>query len=108
MRFDMMQSEVNLCAVIVSEMEHLQFNQNSINTVKSSQKFIEAYDKQNSLQRTMLTMLFYEIMVNSEHVVPSQIRLALNIATDLNGWLDDIRLVILPWLKNNEDYFFEH
>jgi len=98
---------INLCTIIISEMERLQFNPNSVHAIKSSQHYIDAYDKNNQLQRTMLTMLFYGILVDSEHIVPSQIRLALNIATDVNGWLDDIRIVILPFLKENEDKFFK-
>jgi hypothetical protein len=102
----MIDIETNICANVVTEMERLGFQQASVNAVKAQPQFSEAYDKQNQLQKTMLTMLFYNILINGTHIAPSQIRLALNVATDIVGWWDDMRLVILPFLKENEAMFF--
>jgi len=102
----MIDNNMNLCSIIISEMEKLNFKESSVNIIKEHKQFKDAFNKENSLQRTMLTMMFYGILVDSGHIVPSQIRLALNIAADINGWLDDIRLVILPFMKENEDKFF--
>lgn len=98
--------ETNYCAGVVAEMERLEFKQSSVNTVKGTTQFIDAYDKNDQLQRTMLTMLFFNILISGTHPAPTQIRLALNVATDVAGWWDDMRLVILPFLKENEDLFF--
>lgn len=96
----------NLCAEVVTEMERLGFNQSSVNTVKGTSQFIDGYEQNNALQRTMLTMLFYNILTNGKTLAPSHIRIALNVATDTLGWWDDMRLVILPFLKVNEELFF--
>lgn len=97
---------INYCASVVVEMERLGFKQSSVNHVKAQSQFIDGYDKNDQLQRTMLTMLFFNILISGKHTAPAQIRLALNIATDVAGWWDDMRLVILPFLKENEELFF--
>lgn len=103
----MIDIDTNLCADVVAEMERLNFKQGSVNTVKASSQFIDAYnEKNNVLQRTMLTMVFYNVMISGTHTAPAHIRMALNLATDVLGWWDDMRLVILPFLKENEDMFF--
>ena len=96
----------NLCAEVVTEMERLGFSQSSVNTVKGTSQFIDGYEQNNTLQRTMLTMLFYNILISSPTPAPAHIRLALNVATDSMGWWDDMRLVILPFIKVNEEKFF--
>lgn len=103
----MIDIETNLCADVVSEMERIGFKQSSVNTVKGTSQFIDGYNQSNpALQRTMLTMLFFGVLVNGTHTAPTHIRLALNVATDVAGWWDDMRLVILPFLKENEEMFF--
>ena len=96
----------NYCADVVTEMERIGFKQSSVNTVKSTQQFIDAYDKNDQLQRTMLTMLFFNILIGSHPPAPAHIRMTLNLALDVAGWWDDMRLVILPFLKANEEKFF--
>lgn len=98
--------QINLCDELVKEMRKLQFNEASIEVIKSDGKFIEAYDKQPIIQKTILTMLLYNVLMNSNTIVPSQIRIALNASNDVIGWLDDIKLVILGFLKVNEETFF--
>lgn len=102
----MIDVSTNFCSEVVSEMERIGFQQSSVNAVKATQQFIDGYDKNNVLQKTMLTMLFYNILISGTHTAPSHIRLALNVAGDVNGWWDDMRLVILPFLKENEHLFF--
>lgn len=96
----------NFCSGVVAEMERLEFRVSSVNAVKAQPQFSEAFDKNEQLQRTMLTMLFYNLLISGQTPAPAHIRLALNVATDVNGWWDDMRLVILPFLKQNEDFFF--
>jgi len=96
----------NLCDEIIKEMRNLQFNESNIDLLKNSPRFIDAYDKEHVLQKTMLTMIFHNLLLNGKTIVPSNIRLSLNIATSVFGWLEDIKLVILPFLRLNEDKFF--
>lgn len=98
--------ELNLCEELIKEMVKLEFSEESITYVRSQSGYAEAWNKEERIQKSMLIMTLYGILVQSESVVPSQIRLALNIANDVIAWLDDIRLVILPFMKANEDKFF--
>ena len=99
--------ELSLCDSVVKEMMALGFNQNSINYVTSSKLFIGAKAESDVKQRSMLTLALYNVLINSEEIVPSRIRLALNVAGDTTCWLDDIKLVILPFLRVNEEKFFK-
>ncbi|QXN70410.1 hypothetical protein AGENTSMITH_4 [Bacillus phage vB_BspM_AgentSmith] len=89
-------------------MRRMGFKEESIQKVTGNGNFAMAYDKAMNVQRTYLTMLFHGLFMNStkESAVPKQIRMALNIANGSEGWLDDVKLVILPFLKENEEYFF--
>lgn len=98
--------QINLCEDIVRQMKSLEFKNDSISVITNDARFVEAYNKDSNLQKTILTMLFYNVLMSGPFNVPSQIRIALNIATSVEGWLEDIKLVILPWLKVNEETFF--
>lgn len=102
-----MLEELNLCKSIIAEMVALGFKQASITYVTSSKLFIGAKEESDVKQRSMLTLALYNVLINSDEIVPSRIRLALNMAGDVTSWLDDIRLVILPFLRVNEDKFFK-
>jgi len=102
----MSETNINVCQELLESLKGLEFNENSINKIKSNIQFINAYDKHHVLQRTMLTMLFYNILMFKDINIPIQVRLALNSGNDVLSWLDDIKLVILPFLKINEEIFF--
>lgn len=97
---------VNLCTEIIDEMRRLGFEETSIQRVTSNERFQSAFDKDPILQRTMLTMVFYNVLIAPNKTLPINIRLALNVATDVNGWLEDMKLSILPFIKINESDFF--
>jgi hypothetical protein len=44
--------------------------------------------------------------MRGEGIAPNQIRLALTSGNDYIDWLQDIKIVILPFLKENEEKFF--
>ncbi len=98
--------ELNLCDLLLDEMKKLEFNTICINYVKRSQIFIDAFHKESVMQRSLLSVLLYKIMMYSNINVPKEIRLALNMSNDSVGWLNDIKLVILPYLRENEEVFF--
>lgn len=100
--------DINLCSIVVDEMRRMGFKEESIQKVTGNSNFAMAYDKVMNVQRTYLTMLFHGLFMGSTKgsAVPKQIRVALNIANGSEAWLDDIKLVILPFLKENEEYFF--
>jgi hypothetical protein len=102
-----MNIELNLCQAIVDGMKRFEFNQKSIDSVVNNVEFAQANDKPASLQKTVITMVFFNILISGATPAPGHIRIALNVALDVNGWLDDMNNTILPWLKSNEDYFFK-
>jgi hypothetical protein len=51
-------------------------------------------------------MLISRIFTMGPFIVPAEIRLSLSMSTDAQGWSDDLKLVILPFMKANEDHFF--
>ena len=97
---------VNICKEVISSMEKQGFSIKSVEIVKGSQQYIDAYDKGPDIQRTMLTMLLFNLMMYKEHPIPRNVRIGLNVATDSLAWLDDIVTIVLPFLKANEETFF--
>lgn len=98
--------EIDLCAIMLKEMRKLEFTDKSIATIENSDQFKQAVGQPDTLQRTLLTMLINRIFTMGPYIVPAEIRLSLNISTDCLGWSDDLKLVLLPFLKANEDKFF--
>lgn len=97
--------QVNLCEEILKEMKSLEFPEEFIGKFKSNELFIDAYSKHYGLQRTILTSLFFRILMSGNFMPPSEVRLALNSANDVVGWLGDIKVVILPFIKENLEKF---
>jgi hypothetical protein len=102
----MYNDNLNLCDEILNEMVKLQFNTSSIEYIRNNSRVIECNNGNAAFQRTVLITVFYNIFMEGKETVPSQIRISLNISNNPEGWLDDMKLVILPFLKINEDKFF--
>lgn len=98
--------EIDLCDIMLKEMRKLEFSERSIAIVENSPQFKQALGQPDTYQRTYLTVLINHIFTMGPWVVPAEIRLSLNIATDCYGWSDDLKLVLLPFLKANEESFF--
>lgn len=98
--------EIDLCDIMLKEMRKLEFSERSIAIVENSPQFKQALGQPDNYQRTYLTVLINHIFTMGPWVVPAEIRLSLNIATDCYGWSDDLKLVLLPFLKANEESFF--
>lgn len=101
-----MEISLNLCSIVEQEMRKLEFKDSSVKIIKANSLYLQAYDKKDALQVTMLTMMFYSILNHNTIIAPRNIRLALNISNGVSGWVDDLKLVILPFLKENESLFF--
>lgn len=97
---------LNLCEEVLKEAQRLCLKQTGLNAIQSNPTFIEAFDKNIGFQRSMLTTMLFKILVSANFQPPAQIRIALNSANDTNSWLDDIKIVILPFIKANEDNYF--
>lgn len=101
-----MDEEINLCDEVLEHMNKLEFNYNSVLDIQENPKFVSAYSQPPQVQRVMLISILYEILLRGDAIVPSEIRTSLNLSTCFLNWLDDIKLVILPFMKLNEDKFF--
>lgn len=97
---------INLCQELVKAMEKHGFSEKSISTIKHAPYFTDAYDKGQDVQRTMLTMLLFNMLMYKQEPVPRNIRIALSVATTSIAWFDDVNTVILPFMKANEAVFF--
>lgn len=97
---------LNLCQILIDEMKKLQFDQLSIAMIEDDLSFQTAQKEPDFVQRTMLTMMLNRVFTLGPYIVPSEIRLSLSMPTDCLGWSEDLKLVILPFLKANEDSFF--
>lgn len=102
----MVVEDLNLCKELVGEMRKLEFRESSVLKITGNERYVNAFDKEPVMQRMMLTMLFYNVLISTDKTVPTPIRMSLNVATDVTGWLEDMKLSILPFLKLNEDVFF--
>lgn len=97
---------LNLCEEVLKEAQRLCIKQAGLESIKTNQTFIDAYDKNIGFQRSMLTTMLFKILVSGSFQPPAQIRIALNSANDSNSWLDDVKIVILPFIVANQDSFF--
>ena len=97
---------VNLCEEIIKEAQRLGLKQSALQSIQTNQTFIDAYDKHMAFQRAALTTLLFRVLISGNFQPPAQIRIALNSANDNNSWLDDVKIVILPFIKANEDNYF--
>lgn len=97
---------LNLCSILTQEMKSLQFKDSSIAQLQANESFKVAQNEPDFVQRTMLTMVLNRIFTLGPYIVPSEIRLSLSMPTDCLGWSEDLKLVILPFLKANEESFF--
>lgn len=96
-----------VCDEIVKIMKVVGLEEACIDKVKNDLRFIEVIDQPNIVQRTAITMIIHNLFMNSDSIVPSKIRLALNIGNTVEAWLEDMRLVVIPYLAVNKAYFFK-
>ena len=99
--------DLNLCNEVVKELIKIGVNETFINNFKTTELFISAYDKSPHVQKTILTMLFYKLIMYSNLKVDKNIRIALADKTEINSWLDDVKLVLIPFIRFNGATFNE-
>jgi len=100
------ETTVNLCEEILKEMLNLEFSTKAIQVIKDEISNKNIISLNPSVQKVLLTTIFFKVLVNGDFVPPAEIRLALNSGGSYVDWLQDFKLAILPFLKENEDKFF--
>lgn len=99
--------EYDLPTLIMDTMGKMGFRQSSINLIAGSTKVAECQGLPTHSQRTILIMMFYDILMYKPGIkVPNQIRIGLSAADDSLTWFDDIVRVVLPYMRELEDIFF--
>lgn len=102
----MTEPSVDLCHALNAEMQRLEFTPETIAKVHTNPHYQHACDQQPMVQKTYLTLTLSSVLNSGDDVVPSEIRLGLNMGTNVLDWLTDIKLIVLPFLKANEALLF--
>lgn len=100
--------ETNLCLVseINKEMQKIQMSQGLIDKYQSTPYYHTASATSDVMtQKVYLTLALSRVLTGGEFVVPSQIRLGLNMAGTVEHWLQDVKLIVIPFMKANEASF---
>lgn len=97
---------VNLCEEILKEARRLGLKQSGLEAIQTNQTFIDSYDQGMAFQRAAMTTLLFRVLLAGSFQPPAQIRIALNSANDSISWLDDVKIVILPFVVENQDSLF--
>jgi len=101
-----MEHELNLCKQIAETMVKMGFSEKAVEHFKTSQQYVMTYQDDPSVQRTMLIMYFYNLIMYKEHPVPNHIRIAMSVATNNLAWYEDIVTTLLPFILVNEETFY--
>ncbi len=99
-------TELNLCKEISDAMVKIGFSEKAVEDYKTSSQYVTAYDSSAPIQRTMLIMYFYNKLMSAGEMVPRNIRIGLNAATDSLVWYEDLVGIVLPFLHANQDRFY--
>lgn len=97
---------LDLCAEILRTVKRLGFKDSSIAKIEHADAMRSAENRPPELQKTILTMMFYNLLMYTGNRIPQNIRLALNISPTPLGWLHDMTSTVLPFMLANEDVFF--
>lgn len=96
-----MHTSYDLTALLEQSFIQQGFTPEQIHAAKSASNFRRAVGQPEVVQRTYLTLMLNDWLLRSKTTVPSDVRLSLTMAPDVRSWMDDIRLVVIPYLKAN-------
>jgi len=78
----------------------------NLNQLQINPEFTKAVGQEPPIQKTILTIALYNLVMFKGGDVPKPIRLALNMGRDVVGWRDDIVSTVIPFVVANQDVFF--
>jgi hypothetical protein len=99
----MSEQTLDLCEELNKQLQQLEFKPENIQRIQQMVHYQTAVGQVPLNQKTYLTLALSNVLLEGPAVVPSEIRLGLNMAVDVNDWLDDIKIIVLPFIKANED-----
>lgn len=97
---------LNVNKELIDAMERQGFSEKAIKHLKESENFIKSYSEAAAIQKTMLTMYFYNLLMYQKSPVPTNIRIGLNAATEAQAWVEDMITIVLPFIRANEETFY--
>lgn len=97
--------DVNLTAEVIRLFKQQEVSESIIYAITSHNQFTYAQDKPPQVQRALITSILFRLILSLNVPVPKEIRLSLNVATNTLGWLSDLNLVIVPFIKLNEQHY---
>jgi len=98
--------DLNLCKELADAMVRLGFSEKAIEHFKSSPQYTTCYESSAPVQRTMLIMYFFNLIMYKEEPIPNNIRIGLNAATESLNWYEDMATIVLPFILVNQETFY--
>lgn len=78
----------------------------NLNRLQANPEFAKAAGQEPAMQKTLLTIALYNLVMFKGGDIPKPIRLAMNMGRDVLGWRDDIISTVIPFAVLNQDAFF--
>lgn len=94
---------LDLCNELTTQLQRLEVKPENVARIQQLDHFKTAIGQEPRVQRTYLTLALSNVLANGPEVVPQEIRLGLNMGIEVNDWLEDIKLIVIPFIKANED-----
>lgn len=94
---------LDLCNEVIKKMQIMGFSQSQIQTFTQNENYQIAVGQTPKVQRVYLTLALSNILNKGPSVVPAQIRIGLNMALNEKDWVTDIGLIVLPFIKANDE-----
>lgn len=101
-----MTTQLDLSSLITEAMTKVGISAASVDRFKQDPNYINSTGKHPNIQRTLLTVALYDLLISQPKPVPTNIRVALNAANDNLYWYEDMLTILLPFIQVNEDKFF--
>lgn len=81
-------------------------SESNLSTLQTHPDFTKAVNQEPPMQKTLLTIALFNLVMFKAGDVPKPIRLAMNMGRDVVGWRDDIISTVIPFVVLNQDAFF--
>ena len=99
---------LDLCKELIFTLQAYEFQPEEIERVTSNPLFIDALNKEDNMQKAILSLMLYRIVVYSTVEVTKNIKLALNATVGSLHWLDNLKLSVIPFIRDNKLLVVQH
>lgn len=100
------QIQLSVCQAFVGIMLALNYKQESMSAIVNDRLFKAVLNDHPVKQRANLIVLLQRLFLSQEAQPPRNVTGCLAIAHDPAEWLNDMRLIVLPYIKANEETYF--